>query len=239
MSTCDENAAEETGFPAAPWRLRGRVAIAPLAVRAAAARRALDLPPRARLLTAGPWTAGALVLARYDASSTLAYHELVVLAGLVLAGGTPGFAVSHIYVDSEASRRGGRSIWGLPKELARFAAAGGSLRVEAADGRALATVRVGRRPRGARVPLAAPVLGTLGERPRRATGRGALRAAPGTLDVELPPGSPLHPLGVAGRHPALVGAELDVRFPPPRAAHAGWAAAARIDPQVCARGHAG
>src|SRR6185437_11232983 len=39
--------------------------------------------------------------------------------------------ITHIWVDSEASRDGGRALWGIPKELATFTVHGG--RYAAAD----------------------------------------------------------------------------------------------------------
>src|SRR5947199_10186677 len=66
-------------------------------------------------------TAAGFFLGRYGAGSTLEYSELIAVCALVRAAGRYGFWVSHIYVDHELSRAGGREFWGLPKELAVFA----------------------------------------------------------------------------------------------------------------------
>ena len=53
----------------------------------------------------------------YGAGSVLTYRELL-LARLVRDGAVPRVHITDIWVDSEASRDGGRSLWAIPKELA-------------------------------------------------------------------------------------------------------------------------
>jgi len=65
-------------------------------------------------------TIGGLYVASYNASSSLIYNELIVVAGLVFHSNKIGAWISHIYVDNPNSVAGGREIWGLPKELAQF-----------------------------------------------------------------------------------------------------------------------
>lgn len=55
----------------------------------------------------------------YGAPSVLAYRELL-LARLVLDGAVPRVHITDVWVDSEASRDGGRSLWAIPKELAEL-----------------------------------------------------------------------------------------------------------------------
>src|SRR5919199_6802245 len=99
--------------PPAPWRLRGELTLIPARIAAADARR---FPTGgARILSVRDTTLGGVLLARYT-GGTLAYHELIVFSALARLGPRPGFVVSHIYVDSEASMHGGREIWRLPKE---------------------------------------------------------------------------------------------------------------------------
>jgi acetoacetate decarboxylase len=174
-----------TAYPPAPWELRGRVALIGVPVRVSAAR-AAGLPPGARVLSAGPWTLGGLLLADYDETATLAYRELIVFSALALAGGRPAFVVSHIYVDLEASLDGGRAIWGLPKQLARFTARDGRAAVDAADGAAA-----------------------------RTTATGTLHGSPATAEVTIPAQSPLRALGLTGRHAAVAGDRLALPFPLP------------------------
>jgi acetoacetate decarboxylase len=55
----------------------------------------------------------------YAEGSTLAYRELLV-ARLIRDGAIPRVHVTDIWVDSEVSRDGGRSLWAIPKDLADF-----------------------------------------------------------------------------------------------------------------------
>ncbi len=75
----------------------------------------------------------------YRAGSVLEYNELLA-AVLVRRGLRFRACITHIWVDSEASRQGGRELWGIPKEKAAFeVAAVDPLRIEA-RGIASATV---------------------------------------------------------------------------------------------------
>ena len=55
----------------------------------------------------------------YAPGGTLSYRELLV-ARLVRDGVVPRVRITDIWVDSEASRDGGRSLWAIPKELAEL-----------------------------------------------------------------------------------------------------------------------
>lgn len=55
----------------------------------------------------------------YVEGSVLSYRELLV-ARLVRDGSAPRVQVTDIWVDSERSRDGGRSLWAIPKELAEL-----------------------------------------------------------------------------------------------------------------------
>ncbi len=52
----------------------------------------------------------------YREGSPLTYQELLV-ARLVREGRSPRVRITDIWVDSEESRAGGRSLWAIPKEL--------------------------------------------------------------------------------------------------------------------------
>jgi hypothetical protein len=56
---------------------------------------------------------------RYESGGVLDYRELLS-AVLVRVGARPGVSIVDIWVDSAASRAGGRELWGIPKELAAF-----------------------------------------------------------------------------------------------------------------------
>jgi acetoacetate decarboxylase len=58
-------------------------------------------------------------LVDYQEGSELLYRELLV-ARPVRAGRWGRVRVTDIWVDDEESRAGGRSLWGLPKEMAHF-----------------------------------------------------------------------------------------------------------------------
>lgn len=55
----------------------------------------------------------------YVEGSVLTYRELL-LARLVRDGAVPRVHITDIWVDSEASRDGGRSLWAIPKHLAEL-----------------------------------------------------------------------------------------------------------------------
>lgn len=86
------------GHPPAPWRLRADLFLS-------------------------LWRIGARLVGTafvdYRPGGTLSYRELVA-AHLVLAGGPLAVRVTDIWVDSVASRQGGRTLWAMPKELAEF-----------------------------------------------------------------------------------------------------------------------
>lgn len=208
-------------YPPPPWRLRGDAAILLAPVRSAATR-AVHLPPGLALVGAAGWTVGGVLLARYDETATLPYHELIVFSGLARPAGTVRLAaiVSHIYVDSEASMAGGRGIWGLPKELAEFE--WGETRIDVRQGdRPLLSATLRRRARWrVPLPLLAPALGTLDGAPARAVGRGVLRGGPVLGRLSVVPGAPFAALGLGDfdRGPTrlgVAGGGLDLHFPAP------------------------
>jgi acetoacetate decarboxylase len=137
--------------PPPPWHLTGR----------------LLLIPSGR---------GGVMLADYT-GGTLTYHELIVFRTLKLVGGRPGWVVSHIYVDDEQSREGGREIWNLPKELAEFETSHGRFTARR-DGELLLSARIRRRPGGLPLTIPAPAVGELDGHPVLATGRAQIRASP-------------------------------------------------------------
>jgi hypothetical protein len=59
-------------------------------------------------------------LSNYGSGSVLEYSELIIAPAVVNYQRKIGGWVSHIYVDNADSVAGGREIWGLPKELAKF-----------------------------------------------------------------------------------------------------------------------
>jgi acetoacetate decarboxylase len=194
-----------SGYPPAPWRLAGELTLIPACVRLAAARR-FAIPPGARLLGAGGRTLGGAMLADYR-SGTLVYRELIVFSALAALRGRPGFVVSHVYVDSEASMRGGRALWGLPKELADFTVSRHVFEVRQ-GGALLLRARLRRRPGRLPLWLPAPTLGAVDGTAVHPVGVARVRAAPALVRLEVPAASAFAPLGLAGTHPALAGDDL-------------------------------
>lgn len=90
-------------YPSPPWTLRGQLWLSLFY----AAR-----PGEERSLVTVGWVS-------YEAGSTLEYAELLVARPLKVDD-TRRVTVEQMWVDSPTSLEGGRSIWGMPKELADF-----------------------------------------------------------------------------------------------------------------------
>jgi hypothetical protein len=108
-------------YPSEPWDLRGqlylsvfavpRAALSPLPGALGAAVR--PLPVGGRALVGAAWV-------RYEPGGVLQYQELLC-ATLVHERRRPRVSITEIWVDSVASRDGGRELWGIPKDLADLA----------------------------------------------------------------------------------------------------------------------
>ncbi|NJC72051.1 acetoacetate decarboxylase family protein [Planosporangium thailandense] len=134
----------------------------------------------------------------YGPGGVLQYRELLS-AVLVRDRARPRVSIVDIWVDSPASRAGGRQLWGIPKELAELefspdAADGGDgLTARAGTGEGvIAQARISTGPRRlGRWPAGASVVQLLGDRvtvtPVR--GRASIRAAHAAWRV--PAGAPL------------------------------------------------
>jgi hypothetical protein len=164
-----------TDYPPEPWDLRGHGYVSLWLVPTSALP---ALPTGVRPLSILGRTVVATAFVDYLPGGLLPYHELLV-APLVRHRSRTGISITHIWVDSAASRAGGRELWGIPKEMADFelvhspgfrgaARVNGTLVAEAAG-------RRGRR--GVRPPF--PVVGStlqtlrgeVARTPLRATGR--------------------------------------------------------------------
>lgn len=116
-------------YPPQPWHLGGRLSLTLWRVPTADLPGwfAAAVPPGARLLTAFGHTLVGTAFVRYQPGGVLSYDELLA-AVPVLDGRRVAITIPAIWVDSRASRAGGRRLWGIPKELAEFD------RVETSDG---------------------------------------------------------------------------------------------------------
>jgi acetoacetate decarboxylase len=168
------------------------------------------IPARLRVVPVAPGrTLGALLCAKYDAGSTLRYHELAVAPALTRVGYRLGFWISHIYVDSETSLLGGREIWRLPKQLAEFRWRENG--VDVSDGsNPLCGIRWTPHRPAIPAPLFAPVL-SWGDRRFYAlslTGYATLNRSEGSVEVGA--NAPFFPLGFQSSR-WLVAAKLHAR----------------------------
>ncbi len=189
-------------FPQAPWRLHGTMWLS------------LLLLPRAGEGVDGPRPAGLWGAAwvEYVEPSPLTYRELLVARPVgrsrgARAGVGPRVRVTDIWVDSPASRDGGRALWAIPKGLADLGSPdGGSGWSATLDGRPVAQARLAAGPgAGPRLPLrlltdqpalpeggpdrVAPVRGSARLRPLRARWRFAEDGPLAWLGAARPLGS--------------------------------------------------
>ncbi len=125
-----------TAYPPAPWHLTGAGL---MTVWRVPTEHAPGLPPGARGLPLGRGrVAAGSMLVDYRPGGDMAYRELLV-GLLVRTGARPALSITDIWVDSPASRAGGRALWAVPKELADFEP--GPTTSVVADGELLARVR--------------------------------------------------------------------------------------------------
>ena len=184
-------------YPPAPWSLKGYCVQTLHLVDTARARQ--FVPPDLRIVSVLPGkTLGVVCFASYGPGSVLEYDELIVAPALTRHAGKSGFWISHIYVDHEASMAGGREIWGLPKEMARFTWETGSKdRVVARQrDRVLATVSWGQQRRLWQQPLRLPVISRLGPELLGFQGKVCGRLGISRGRLEVPPESPFASLGL-------------------------------------------
>jgi hypothetical protein len=106
-----------TSYPAEPWDLHGHAHVG------------MWLLPRDRTPAPhSPATKVVTVFGRavvcaaffvYEEPSPLTYNEIMTTV-LVRQGWRLRVSITYIWVDSEASRDGGRALWAIPKDLADF-----------------------------------------------------------------------------------------------------------------------
>jgi hypothetical protein len=106
-----------TTYPPEPWDLHGHAYVGTWLVPVA------DLPaphsPATTPITLfGRGIVGAAFFV-YESPSPRTYHEIMATL-LVRQGWRVRVSITHIWVDSEASRDGGRDQWAIPKQLADF-----------------------------------------------------------------------------------------------------------------------
>ncbi|MCW2497348.1 acetoacetate decarboxylase family protein [Jatrophihabitans sp.] len=104
-------------YPAEPWALQGQLHSSAFLVPLVEVP--VDLPPGCSPVRVGRFGVVGAVWVDYEPGGVLDYRELMTVL-LVRKGWQVMPTVTHIWVDSEASRDGGRALWGIPKQLASF-----------------------------------------------------------------------------------------------------------------------
>lgn len=208
-------------YPPEPWHLRGRMYVSVWALR----RAALPRLPAALAGVVRPVTLAGFGLVGaawvvYEPGGVLHYRELLS-ALLVRAGLRPRVSITHIWVDSVASRDGGRELWGIPKELAVLEIDDDARTADAAVDRSTASARTvsgpiagavlrsGRRLPG-RWPIAFGVVQSRDGRVRTSPVRCGVVAGTAAASWTVDPTGPLAHL--AGRRPLFTLALPDFRM---------------------------
>lgn len=104
-------------YPAEPWDLHGEALAGVFLVPVDQLPQAP--PPGMRVVRLAGRAVVTAAFFRYVAPSPLQYDEVMATV-LVRHGLRLRVWITHIWVDSPASRAGGRELWAIPKELARF-----------------------------------------------------------------------------------------------------------------------
>ncbi|WP_375475814.1 acetoacetate decarboxylase family protein [uncultured Jatrophihabitans sp.] len=111
-----------TGYPPQPWDLRGQMHASAFLVPLADVP--VDLPPGHTPVRLGRFGVVTAAWVSYEPGGVLSYQELMATV-LVRHGWRLRPTITAIWVDSVASRDGGRALWAIPKELAEFAVGDG------------------------------------------------------------------------------------------------------------------
>ena len=177
-------------YPPPPWTLCGDAIVAVQLVTIRQVRAAIPSPLRIVPVLPGR-TLSVIALLRYGHGSTLEYHEAIVAPALVTTRARVGSWISHIYVDSEASMCGGRAMWNLPKQLAKFSWDSDTrVRIDAAE-LSIDVAISARSMTSIPLPIIAPAFGTLAPALDwfAAKGHGRLRTVQGKIQL-IAPGAP-------------------------------------------------
>ncbi|MGI5184942.1 acetoacetate decarboxylase family protein [Dactylosporangium sp. CA-152071] len=207
-------------YPPSPWSLRGRMHVSVWAVPVADVP---ALPPAldgaVRVLRVGRRAFVGTAWVDYRPGGDMAYRELLS-AVLTRAGWRPRVTITHIWVDSVASRDGGRELWGIPKDLADLTipSVSGPASASTVDGPIASAVL----PRGDGLPPRLParfrVVQALAGRAETTPVRSTARYGPARVVWTFAPEGPLRFL--AGRRPLLsfVAGDFRMRFGAPQRA---------------------
>ncbi|PTL82817.1 acetoacetate decarboxylase family protein [Vitiosangium sp. GDMCC 1.1324] len=202
-------ASAEESYPPTPWALVGQMYSSIWLVPAERCSLAVVNPELTPVKVAGRVVV-MLGFVDYQEGSVMTYRELFANVMVRHPSGLSGVMSDQIWVDEPRSLKGGRELWGIPKQLARFdldhRLVGGGFSGRAWDeaGKLLFEARYGSGlglPKRTKVsvatvqPLGGQVTTTL---PSVECELRLVRA-----DCDVPADSPLAALGVAGRRPLM------------------------------------
>jgi acetoacetate decarboxylase len=199
-------------YPLAPWRLKGYGFLALYWVDIDRVRP--SIPKELQIFSFLPGkTLGGIYVASYEDGSTLQYHELISVSALIIHQGEIGAWISHIYVDNPDSRVGGRTIWGLPKEMAefkfQFEGIMPSVLVKQ-DNTVLCSLESSWHLPGLEFPMEAPAFSLLNSQLVQFKAKGNLRSHWAGIRVEIPPESPIADLNLGQPWITVLLSSLDV-----------------------------
>jgi hypothetical protein len=130
---------QDVDFPPEPWQLVGQLHGSAFLVPYREIP--VDLPPGCTPIRLGRLAIVGAVWVSYEPGGMMQYSELMTVL-MVRQGLKILPTITHIWVDSVASRNGGRALWGIPKQLAEFSFDGNGFAARDDDGPlAASTVR--------------------------------------------------------------------------------------------------
>ncbi len=213
------DAGAPVAFPPAPWSLNGQLYGSIWTVPRPAFKYEFpsELVPLVNLGRVGVFAG----FVDYQPGSILTYHELIAGVVVHLKGSFQyAFNITHIWVDDEVSRQGGRELWGVPKELAgfeyRYRRDNRDFEATAQlDGKTLAQGNfssLAGLPVKLKIPVPFPNLQLLRDQPHRSSGTFWSSLQISRSGMIVPDSSPLAVLGVAGRKPLISFAGLNFKM---------------------------
>ncbi|HTJ34874.1 MAG TPA: acetoacetate decarboxylase family protein [Dactylosporangium sp.] len=191
-------------YPAEPWSLRGRMYVSVFLLPAAdVPELPAELAGAVKVVRLGRRAVVGAAWVDYRPGGDLSYRELLA-AVLVRAGWRPRVTITHIWVDSEASRDGGRALWGIPKDLATF-----ELAEDRAEAAGLAAADLRMRGPKIRLPIGFRVVQALAGAPKTTPVRATARCGLARVGWHV-----REPAFLAGRRPllSLVADEFRMKF---------------------------
>lgn len=202
-----KRADDDADYPPEPWALQGQLQASAFLVPLASVP--VDLPPGCRPIRFGRNAIVGAIWVSYEPGGVLDYSELMTVL-IVRQGARIMPTITHIWVDSIASRNGGRALWGIPKQLASFEFEGGNYSARDDEGPlAHAMVRtVAKLPR--RWPSSFRVVQWLGGKAKITPVRSKSGIALARATFEADPSGPLAFL--SGRKPLVSFSVTDFRM---------------------------